>query len=111
MNRDRVYLKHILECIRRIEEDVRGDETAFRSNRTVQDAVLRNLQILSESTKRLSETGKLTHPTIPWRDIANFRNRVVHDYLQVDLDIVWGIIERDLPPLKLAIQEIQNNLP
>ena len=111
MNRDRVYLKHILECIRRIEEDVQGNETAFRSNRTIQDAVLRNLQILSESTKRLSQTSKLTHPAIPWRDIANFRNRVVHDYLKVDLDIVWGIIECDLPPLKIAIREIQNSLP
>lgn len=111
MNRDRVYLKHILECIRRVEEDVQGGESVFRSNRTIQDAVLRNLQTLSESVQRLSGASKSLQPTIPWQEIARFRNRIVHDYLHVDFDIVWGIIERDLPPLKIAIQEIQKTLP
>jgi uncharacterized protein with HEPN domain len=92
-------------------DDVRGSEAVFRSNRTVQDAVLRNLQILSESTQRLSPAVKSAHPGIPWSDIANFRNRIVHDYLKIDLDIVWEIIKKSLPPLKSSVQEIQNTLP
>jgi uncharacterized protein with HEPN domain len=111
LSRDKVYLKHILECIRRVEEDVQGNETVFRTNRIVQDAVLRNLQVLSESTKRLSAQLKSSQPDIPWRDIANFRNRAVHYYLNINLDIVWGIIANDLPSLKNAVQKLQNDLP
>jgi uncharacterized protein with HEPN domain len=110
LNRDKVYLKHILESIRRIKEDVQGGGAVFRSNRTIQDAVLRNLQVLSESTQRLSQASKSAYPEIPWRDIANFRNRVVHDYLNVDLDIVWEIIEHNLPPLEKTIREMRDKM-
>jgi uncharacterized protein with HEPN domain len=69
----------------------------------IQDAVLRSLHILSESTQRQSDALKDQHPEIDWASIAAFRHVVVHDYLGVDLPRIWDIVERDLPDLKSAI--------
>jgi len=69
----------------------------------IQDAVLRNLHTLSESTQRLSDALKVHYPEVDWTSIAAFRNVVVHDYLGIDLPRVWDIVERDLPDLKRAI--------
>jgi uncharacterized protein with HEPN domain len=109
LNRDALYLGHILECIRRIDEDISAGRDHFLTNRTVQDAVLRNMQILSESTQRLSPEARQLRPEIPWRNIASFRNRIVHDYFNIDLDIVWGIIQNDLPALRVAVIAILNS--
>jgi len=103
MKDEAVYLRHILECIRRIEEDVSGRRDEFMRSHTIQDAVLRNLQVLSESTQRLSEPLKARRPEIEWRRIAAFRNLLVHDYLGVDLGRVWEVVERDIPELKRAV--------
>jgi uncharacterized protein with HEPN domain len=103
---DRVYLEHILECINRIERGVSAGKSEFVQADLLQDAVVRNLQVLSESTQRLSEELKSRYPAVEWRKIADFRNRLVHDYLGVDLEIVWQVIERDLPELKRAIVEM-----
>lgn len=69
-------------------------------NTMVQDAIVRNLQTLAESTQRLSDKTKQRKPEVDWRAIAGFRNVIVHDYLGVDLERVWHIIECDLPGLK-----------
>jgi len=70
---DSVYLKHILDSIRRIEEDISQGREKFLATHTLQDAVLRNLQTLSESVKRLSDPAKTSHPEIEWRRITAFR--------------------------------------
>ena len=106
MSRDPIYVGHIRECIRRIQDDTRGGREAFFSNRTLQDAVLRNLQILTESSQRLSAELKAYAPGIPWRNIAGFRNRLVHDYFNIDLAIVWAIVSEDLPRLKAAVDRL-----
>lgn len=103
MKDDRVYLLHILECIRRIEEDTAGGKDAFLSSHTLQDAVLRNLQTLAESTQRLSESLKTCQPRIEWRRIGAFRNVLVHDYLGIDMERIWEITRRDVPELKTAV--------
>jgi uncharacterized protein with HEPN domain len=103
MRDDTVYLRHIRECIRRIEEDVAPGKDAFLSSHTLQDAVLRNLQTMSESTQRLSDAVKVRYPEIEWRRISAFRNVLVHNYLGVDLEIIWEIVERDVPELKGAV--------
>ena len=74
MKDDSVYLKHILECIERIAEDTREGHDSFLSSHLHQDAVLPNLQILSESTQRLSPELKAKRPEIEWKRIAAFRN-------------------------------------
>jgi uncharacterized protein with HEPN domain len=109
MKDDTVYLRHILECIRRIEENTADGRDRFMSSHTLQDAALRNLQTLSESTQRLSDNLKETQPTIEWRKIEAFRNVLVHDYLGIDLEIIWEIIQRDIPKLKQAILSMLEN--
>jgi uncharacterized protein with HEPN domain len=100
---DEVLVAHMRECIDRIVEYTGGDRQRFESSRLVQDAVIRNLQTLTESSQRLSESIKETAPDVPWRELAGFRNVVVHGYLGVDLTIVWSTIEKDLPALGAAL--------
>jgi uncharacterized protein with HEPN domain len=105
-----VYLRHILECIRRIEEDTAAGAEAFRASRILQDAVLRNLQVLSESIQRLSSDLKSAWPQVEWRRIAAFRNVLVHDYLGVDLERIWEITQNDVPVLKSTVESMLGGL-
>jgi len=108
MKDDHVYLLHILECIRRIEEDTADGKDAFLASHTLQDAVLRNLQTMAESTQRLSETAKARHPEIEWARVAALRNVLVHDYLGIDVERIWEIARRDVPELKAGILAMLN---
>ncbi len=103
MKDDRLYLIHITECIERIERYTAAGRTAFLADTMIQDAVLRNLHTLSESTQHLSDVLKARHPAIDWPTIAAFRNVVVHDYLGVDLAQIWDIVAHDLPDLKHVV--------
>jgi len=103
MRDDGVYLRHIRECVRRIKENTAEGRDRFMASHTLQDAVLRNLQTLAESTRRLSEVAKATRPDIEWRRIAAFRNVIVHNYLGMDVEQIWTIIERDVPLLEAAV--------
>lgn len=85
MKDDHLYLIHIRECLERIEQYTAEGTTAFFADTRTQDAVLRNLQVMAESTQRLSEELKAKHPAVDWRNIAGFRNVLVHDYLGVNL--------------------------
>ena len=104
MKDDFVYLQHIRECIQRIEDDTAGGIEAFRSSRTHQDAVLRNLQVLAESCQRLSDERKSRWPQVEWKRITAFRNVLVHDYLGIDLERIWRVIQSDVPHLKETIE-------
>lgn len=97
---DLLYLAHIENAASRIERSarLRGRE-ALDSDFEIRDATMYRLQTLAESTQRLSDNFKEAHPEIPWADIAAFRNRAVHAYLTIDLDIVWNIIEQDVRPI------------
>ncbi len=103
MKDDRKYLLHIAECIQRVEEDVAGGRAAFDKSHLIQDAVLRNLQVIAESTKRLPDLLKESEPRVNWREIAGFRNFLVHDYLGIDPNIVWAVVGNDLPTLKAMV--------
>jgi uncharacterized protein with HEPN domain len=107
---DRLYLVHILECIKRIEEYTRPGRAAFLDQPIRQDAVLRNLHTLTESTSRLSEEIRAQRPDVDWRSIRGFRNVVVHDYLGVDIERIWMVIERDLPALKSAVRDLFDDI-
>jgi uncharacterized protein with HEPN domain len=103
MKDPKFYLLHILECIDKIEQYT-GLVAESLNMPLVYDAVLRNLQTLSETTQRLPDDIKARHPEIPWSRIGRFRNILVHDYLGViDPAIVWRVIEMELPSLKSAI--------
>jgi len=106
MKDDTVYLRHVQECIQRIEENIADGRERFLESHTLQDAVLRNLQTMAESTQRISDDLKATHPKIEWHRIAAFRNVLVHDYLGIDVERVWEITQRDVPQLKQAILDM-----
>ena len=107
MKDDRLYLIHISECIERIESYVsRSDKQEFMDSTLLQDAVIRNLQVLAESTQRLSDDIKETESGIDWFEIGGFRNVLVHDYLGIDVERVWNILEKDLPSLKEAVSRM-----
>ena len=91
------------ECIERIREYTAGDRSHFEASRLVQDAVIRNLQTLTESSQRLSDDIRATEPQVPWRELAGFRNVIVHGYLGIDLAAVWLVVEQDLPPLAATL--------
>ena len=103
MKDDTVYLHHIQDCIGRIEENGREGPERFMASHTLRDAVIRNLQTMAESTQRLSDDLKATCPEIEWHRIAAFRNVLVHDYLGIDVEKIWEIMQRDVPELKKAI--------
>lgn len=108
---ERAYLEHILHCIRRIQEDSCSGKEAVFSSPTLQDAIVRNLQILCESTQRLTELSKMRHPEVDWRGISGLRNVLVHSYFEVDLEAIWIIIRRDLPVLEGAVTRLLEESP
>jgi uncharacterized protein with HEPN domain len=97
--KDDRYLIHIKECIERVKSYTENGKEAFFEDTKTQDAVLRNLQILAESTQRLSDKLKDDHPEVDWRGISAFRNVAVHGYLSIDIAQTWNIVEQVLPPL------------
>lgn len=101
-----MLLAHMLDCLDRIREYTNGERARFDASRLVQDAVIRNLQTLTESTQRLSGEIKATEPQIPWRELSGFRNVIVHGYLGVDLPAVWLVVEQDLPALTAAVHRM-----
>ena len=106
MNKDRLYLESIRECLERIEEYADADAATFMNSRLIQDGVIRNLELIGEATKNLSAELRAANPEIPWRQIAGMRDVLIHDYLKVNLSRVWRTVESDLPPLDAAVQRL-----
>ncbi len=106
MKDNRLYLIHIQECIAKIEAyTIEGKDVFFRDTKT-QDAVIRNLQTMCGSTQWLPDQWKAAHPETDWREISGFRNVLTHQYLEIDPELVWRIIEDYLPNLKETISLI-----
>ncbi len=105
------YLNHILEAIGRIQEYVAGmDETAFLSSKLVQDAVIRNIEIIGEASNNIQRVNPVfaaEHGDIPWQVMYAMRNRVSHGYDTVDFEIIWRTIHGDLPELYQLIRKAQ----
>jgi len=97
---EREYLTDIVEAGRRIITYLANMEyAAFLQDTKTQDAVVRNLEIIGEAAKQVSEEFKNASPQIPWKNIAGMRDKLIHDYFGVNLDIVWNVVKQDLPVL------------
>ena len=104
---DQVYLEHILEAIVKIENFTQGiSRFDFDRNVMIQDAVIRNIEIIGEATKKISKPFTQSHQEVPWSEMAGMRDKLIHDYLDVDLDVVWKTIEVDLPLLNELLSNI-----
>jgi uncharacterized protein with HEPN domain len=108
MKRDyRLYLDDLLSSIEKIETYVRGitfDEFS-RDTKTV-DAVIRNFEIIGEVTKHIPEDLRKKYPNIPWREMAGMRDKLIHEYFGIKIDLVWETIRKRLPEVKILIRKL-----
>ncbi len=105
-DRDCTYLLHILDAITWIRTYTRGGQSTFLGERMIQDAVIRNLEIIGEAVKNLSSELRLAHSEIPWQRIAGLRDVLIHQYFGVNVDTVWGIVENRLPELEGIVRSL-----
>lgn len=102
-----IFLKHIQESIEQIEGNIKNmTEDKFFDSITIQDAVVRRLEIIGEAVKNLPDSFKNKHLGIPWKKIAGTRDVLIHEYFGVDVDLVWKIANKDIPKLKRQIIEL-----
>lgn len=107
VKKDSVYLKHILECVNNIlnyTKDVSDKE--FFSNKMMKDAVVRNFEIIGEATKRISLKTRDKYKNVEWRKMSGIRDKLIHDYLEIDYKVIWFTVTDILQNLKTDIEEI-----
>lgn len=105
MKNDRVYCEQILDSVEKIHLFVNGvDKDAFLKDQKTQSAVIMQLALIGELAKRVSDETKSV-VNVPWKEIAGFRDRAIHDYYQIDLEIAWDTITIDLNPLEVALKK------
>lgn len=101
------YFKHVLDAIADTESSLKGlSKKKFKENKDVKDATIRRIEIIGEAVKNISSDLKNKHPEVEWKKIASSRDRMIHAYFSVDLDIVWNIARKGMPKLKEQIQRI-----
>ena len=108
---DKELLQDICEAGRRIEAYIKNRTyRKFCADTKTQDAVVRNLEIIGEATKHVSAALKRAHDEIPWKKIAGMRDRLIHDYSGVNIDIVWEVVANDLPTVLVQLGAVLKTL-
>ena len=108
---DLVFIEHILDSINAIEVfSEKLTKKELSANRLKQSAIIREIEIIGEAVKNISETLKKNHKEIPGREITGTRDKMIHHYFGVDLNIVWDIIKINLPVLRKKILKIKNEI-
>lgn len=102
----RIYLAQILERIVRIEDFTCVGKKSFLDNPLIQDAVIRNLEVIGEASRRVGAEYQVAHPEIPWREMSGLRNILIHDYESVNLEKIWQVIEKELPSVRGTLEKI-----
>ncbi|MEM9273452.1 MAG: DUF86 domain-containing protein [Cyanobacteria bacterium P01_F01_bin.143] len=105
------YLQDILDAIAAIKQFTSGIEFAeFSQNMEKVYAVSRALEIIGEAVKRIPHSIRNQYPDIPWKDIAGMRDKLIHDYFNTDVEIIWQAVQEDIPQLKMMITRVLENL-
>jgi len=105
--KDKAYLRHILDAVSDIKRFMEGlTKEEFFENKEKQYAVLRALEIIGEATKNLSKEMKAKHSEIQWKDIAGMRDKLIHEYFGVNLNLVWETVKKNIPELEKKISEM-----
>ncbi len=110
MRDDRERLLDILDAIGQIEKYAAEGFEAFSKNELIQVWFTRHLQIIGEASRSLSSDLTDKYPGLPWGEIVGLRNVLVHNYFEIDQEVVWGIVQNDLPPLKKQVKSILHDL-
>lgn len=107
---DVLFLNHILDAIADIEKSTHSlSRSEFESNKDIKDATIRRIEIIGEAVKNLSKDIKAKYPRTEWKKIAGTRDVVIHSYFNVDWDLVWDILKKDLNELKKHVEDIVKN--
>lgn len=101
-----LYFADIRDAIDRILTYTAGGREAFFTDSMIQDAVVRNIEIIGEAARAVTEATRRAHPEIPWKKIVGTRDRAIHGYFRVDLDIVWEVVAAELPALRRQISAL-----
>jgi uncharacterized protein with HEPN domain len=110
MRSDRERLLDILEAIERIEKYAEEGKGAFEMDELIQTWVVHHITIIGEACRSLPADFQARYTNVPWADIIGMRNLLVHHYFGIDTEAVWGVVEYDIPELKMNIQEILKSL-
>ncbi len=106
--KDDAYIQHMIDAISQIETYTKNiDYKDFEKDELRQDAVIRQMEILGEASKRVSEEMKEKYPEMPWQDVAGMRDKLIHGYFGVDTQIVWTTIQNDIPQLRKKLRKIK----
>ena len=106
-----VFVRHMLDAIARVQRHVEGvDQAAFESSEITQDAVIRQLEILGEAAGRVSRETCARFDDIPWLKITGLRHRLIHDYLGVDLGLIWAVVTVEIPKVTGPLQAMLDEL-
>ena len=105
---DLLYIDHIINCIKKIRKFIKGiDKKEFAKNELIQDAIIRNFEVIGEASKKISPDFKKVYYDIPWKEISGMRDKLIHDYLGIDIEVIWKTIEHDLPILQKELKKIK----
>ena len=111
MSEDRIYLLHVRDAIADILVYAEAGEDAFLRETMRQDAIIRKLEVIGEAVKQLSDNTRDSKPDIPWRRVAGMRDRLIHQYFGVDLDLVWNVVGLERPTLLEAVDDVLSQMP
>jgi len=107
----RDYIKDILDSINDIENFIRGMSFEnFKRDRKTINAVVRSVEVIGEATKKIPKTLKDKHKEVPWKKMSGMRDKLIHEYFGVDVEILWKTAKDDIPPLKQLVQNILKSL-